>query len=82
MLSYNRNDNEIVLCREFSSDAEAHIAQAALEENGIEVILDNEIFSRIYPIGFNSLGGIRLMVRNRDLNKASEIIDSLNFYGE
>ncbi len=79
MLTYNRNDNEIVLCRTFSSDIDAHIAQATLEEEGIASILENEIFSRLYPIGFNSIGGIRLMVKNRDLERAKEIISSLSF---
>jgi len=81
MLTYNRNDNEIVLCHEFTNDAEAHIAEAALRNEGIEAIIDNEIFSRIYPIGFNTIGGTRLMVRRRDLDRATEIIDSLNFSG-
>ncbi|MDE7411745.1 MAG: DUF2007 domain-containing protein [Paramuribaculum sp.] len=79
MLSYNRNENEIVLCRTFSSDIEAHIAQAALEEEGLTCILENEIFSRLYPIGFNSIGGIRLMVKSRDMERAGEIVDSLSF---
>lgn len=78
MLTYNHSDNEIVLCRAFSLDSEAHIAQAALEENGIESILDNEIFSRIYPIGFNSLGALRLMVHRRNLERALDIVNSLH----
>ena len=82
MLTYNIKDYEPVLCREFPNDTEARIAQAALENAGIESILDNDIFSRIYPIGFNSLGAIRLMVKGRDLQRALDIISSLNFEGE
>lgn len=80
-LTYNRNDNEIVLCREFNSDAEAHIAQSVLEQEGIQCVIDNELFSRIYPVG-GMLGGLRLMVKRRDLDRANEIIDSLNFEGD
>ncbi len=80
MLTYNRN--ELELCRIYQLDSEAHIAEAALAEAGIESVLDNEIFSRIYPIGFNTLGGIRLMVRHRDMERALGILDSLNFSGE
>ena len=80
-LTYNRHDNEIVLCREFTSDAEAHIAQSVLEQEGIVRIIDNELFSRIYPVG-GDLGGLRLMVRARDLDRALDIIDSLNFNGD
>lgn len=69
------NNDEIVLCRAFSSDASAHIAQSLLEEAGIRSIIDNQIFGSIYPIGFNSIGGFRLMVNSKDLEKATEIVD-------
>lgn len=75
-LTYNRNDNDIVPAAEFSLDAEAHIALAALQQEGIESFLDNEIFSRIYPIG--GFASVRLMVKQRDLEKAQTIINSLN----
>ncbi|MDE6100242.1 MAG: DUF2007 domain-containing protein [Paramuribaculum sp.] len=81
-LKYDYTDNEIVLCREFANDAEARIALAALENEGINAIIDNDVFSRIYPIGFSSLGALRLMVCRRDLDRASEIIESLNFNGD
>ncbi len=45
-------------------------------------VIDNELFSRIYPIGTSGLGELRLMVFGRDLDKANQIIDSLNFSGE
>ena len=82
-LTYNKQDDEIVLCREFSLDAEAHIAQAALEQAGILSVIDNNIFSAVYPMPYGCpMGGSRLMVKKRDLDKALEIIDSLNFEGE
>ncbi|MCM1292641.1 MAG: DUF2007 domain-containing protein [Bacteroides sp.] len=79
-LTYNKEDNEITLCREFDSDAEAHIAMAALQQEGIVCVIENELFSRIYPVG-GMLGGLRLMVHRRDLDKALQIVDSLNFEG-
>lgn len=81
-LTYNKQDDEIVFCREFSLDAEAHIAMAALEQAGIISIIDNNIFASIYPMPYGSpMGGSRLMVKKRDLDKALIIIDSLNFEG-
>lgn len=80
-VTYDKNQDNVVLAREFYSDAEAHIAEAALNQEGIMCVIDNELFSRIYPIGNSSLGGLRLMVRRRDLDKAIQIIDSLNFEG-
>lgn len=69
------NSDEIVLCRVFSTDASAHIAQSLLEEEGIRSIIDNQVFGSVYPIGFNSIGGFRLMVYQKDLARATEIVD-------
>ncbi len=75
MQTYYRNNNEIVLCKEFSSETEARIAEAALQQEGIICVVEDSIFSRIYPIGiFNSQ---RLMVKSQDLERANQIIDSL-----
>lgn len=79
MLKYDYTENEIVLCREFMTEVEARLALAALESEGIEATIDNEIFSRIYPIGTSDLGVLRLMVRRRDLGKALDIVNTLNF---
>lgn len=58
----------------FSTDWEAHIAQGVLAENDIPSFLNNEIFSSIYPLGFNTLGGIPLYVRSQDAEKALELL--------
>ena len=60
-VTYDKNQDDVVLAREFYSDAEAHIAEAALNQDGIVCVIDNELFSRIYPIGNSSLAtSIRL----------------------
>lgn len=79
MLSYNKNDSEIVLCREYPTDFQAHMAQAALEQEGIESIIDNELFSSVYPVGVGGWSSLRLMVRQRDLERARAIVDQLSF---
>ncbi len=81
MLKYDYSENEIVLCREFSYDAEARIAMQALEQNGIQCVIDGEIFSSLYP-GNAAIAGLRLMVRRADLERALDIVDSLNFNGD
>ncbi len=70
-----------VVCAVFSREPEAYLAKSILEEEGIFVAVLNDSFSRIYPIGFNSIGGIRLMVRQSDLQRALDIINSLNLEG-
>lgn len=81
MLTYNRNDNDIVLCRNFVNLPEAHLAESALVQEGIECFLENAIFGSIYPMGFSDLGAIRLMVKQRDLQRALDIINSLHLDG-
>lgn len=58
----------------FDHDWQAHIAKGLLAEHGIPSVIDNEIFSTIYPIGFNSLGGISLSVFTRDADPALAIL--------
>lgn len=63
-----------VVAKVFSTDWEAHIAQGVLEENGIHSAIDNEVFGSILPIGFNDIGGIRLIVMAEDLDRAVELL--------
>lgn len=69
--------DEIVLLHVFASDADAHIVQGILQEHGIPTIIDNEIFSRIYPLPFSSVGGLRMMVRDCDYQQAMELLSTL-----
>lgn len=78
--SYNMEGNSTVDARgmvvvaTYNSDWEAHIAQGVLDSEGIMSVLGNEVFSSIYPIGFNSLGGVSLSVMAADAARAREIL--------
>lgn len=63
-----------VVAKVFSTDWEAHIAQGVLAEHGIRSAIDNEVFGSILPIGFNDIGGIRLIVMADDLERAQELL--------
>lgn len=78
-MKYDKTDDEIVLCQTFANDTQAHIAMAALENEGIVCTLDNDIFYRIYPLPFSDVGQLRLMVRRRDLARATAIVEGLDF---
>lgn len=53
----------LVFLEAYSTDAEAHIVAGMLESNGIPCIIDNQVFGpSVFPIGFNSIGALRLMV--------------------
>lgn len=68
------DDSDLIIAATFDFDWQAHMAKGILDEHDIPSVLDNEIFSSLYPIGFNSIGGINLRVFRRDLERASEII--------
>lgn len=76
-----KDPDEPMVCGIFNREPEAYIVKSILEQEGIFVSVLNDSFSRIYPIGFNSIGGIRLMVRRSDLDRAFDIINSLNLEG-
>lgn len=58
----------------FNSEIEAAVAQGALEAEGIAAMLTNQTFGSVLPIGFNSIGGIRLWV---PASKADEAVKLL-----
>ncbi len=70
-----KQDDDIVLCRAFESNINAHIAQGVLEEHGIRSIIDNQIFGSILPISINGIGSFRLMVYRKDLDEATRLVD-------
>ncbi|MBQ9073534.1 MAG: DUF2007 domain-containing protein, partial [Muribaculaceae bacterium] len=51
------------------------IAKGVLETNGIPCVINNEIMSSVYPITVTTLGAIRLMVFERDLETARELLN-------
>lgn len=66
--------NGLVTIATYNSDWEAHIAQGVLDAEGIESVLGNETAASIYPIGFNSLGGVSLNVMADNAARAREIL--------
>ena len=66
--------DQLVIVATFDFDWQAHMAQGLLTEEGIQSVIDNEIFGSLYPIGFNSIGGINLRVMRRDAERARQII--------
>lgn len=58
----------------FNDAIEAEIAKGALLAEGIDAITTNQTFSSVLPIGFNSIGGVRLWVSRDDADKALAIL--------
>ncbi|MBQ8564268.1 MAG: DUF2007 domain-containing protein [Bacteroidaceae bacterium] len=69
---------KVVTIRQYASDIEASMMRDRLENAGIPCMLTNETFSSIYPISHTTLGAIRLLVFERDVQAAIKVIDNTN----
>lgn len=72
-----KDQEKLVTVREYSTNVEASMARDILENEGISCMLTNETFSGIYPIGHTSLGGIQLLVFEKDAEAANQILDKV-----
>ena len=73
-----KDQEKLVTIREFLTNVEASRARDILENEGISCMLTNETISSIYPIGNTSLGGIQLLVFEKDMEAANYILDNHN----
>lgn len=65
----------IVLARVYDTLGEASIALGALRASGIPCILDNAIMASVFGIPTAPFDGIRLMVFEKDLPQALQLLD-------
>ena len=55
---------------------EALFFRSVLEAAGIDTVIPNEHTLNIQPLYANLLGGVRVMVRAEDADRAKEVLDS------
>ena len=55
---------------------EAQFLKSVLDGAGIEALIPNEQTLGIQPLFGNLLGGVRVLVRPEDLERATELLDS------
>ena len=67
---------ELVVAKSFGHAWEAHFAQAALEEAGIESFLTGENVFITAPFAAEP-AGVKLQVRRDDLDEAARVLDDL-----
>jgi len=65
---------QLVTIETFTSPWEAQLARACLEAEGIEAVIADEHFFRLYGALSNSLGGVRLQVRPESAGRAVELL--------
>jgi hypothetical protein len=76
MESVNNNE-KVVVFRIYDSVFEANVVKELLASNDIPSMIKNEHTTVLLPM-FNSMSGVALMVLEKDLTRAQEIVDATN----
>lgn len=76
MESVNNND-KVVVFRTYNTLFEANVVKELLASNDIPSLVKNEHTTVLLPM-FNSMSGVALMVLEKDLVRAQEIVDGAN----
>jgi hypothetical protein len=66
--------NDLVTIATVSSSMEANIMKSKLESEGIPCFVADQNMININPLYSNALGGVRLQVRQSDIQEAQEIL--------
>lgn len=61
-----------------NTSIDAHLLQNYLESEGIESFILDEFTVDMNPLFSNAIGGVRLQVREEDVERAKELIDEYN----
>jgi Putative prokaryotic signal transducing protein len=67
---------KLVTVETFTSPWEAQLARARLESEGIHSVIADENFIRLYWALSNAVGGVKLQVREDDVTRATELLQS------
>ena len=62
----------------FTQPHEAHLAKARLESEGIDVMIKDELTAQVYNFYSNAIGGVKLLVKDSDSEKAITILKDAN----
>ncbi len=54
---------------------EAHMVQGYLQSEGIETIMKNEMITQVYNLYSNAVGGVEILVKNEDLERAIQLLE-------
>ncbi|MEO1031247.1 DUF2007 domain-containing protein [Winogradskyella sp.] len=64
----------------FQYSSEAQIVKGRLEADGIDVFLRDNITIDTDPLVSNAIGGVKLKVRSKDVQKAKAVLNSIRKY--
>lgn len=73
-------EEQFQFLRRFQYSSEAIIYQGKLESQGVEAFLrDNHVIDT-NPLYSNAVGGVKLYVKTKDVNKANKILQDVSLY--
>ena len=67
-------DEKLVTVASFNEPLYAHLASAKLEAAGIQGFITDENMAGVYWLASQAIGGVKLQVRGKDVEKASQIL--------
>ncbi|MBK6420536.1 MAG: DUF2007 domain-containing protein [Ignavibacteria bacterium] len=76
IMGYSYGENDLVAVKSCSTAVDAHVFMGLLRDNGVEASLADEANVSWYPGATSAYGGVRVMVRGGDAERALEILAS------
>ncbi len=74
-------NGEFIELANVQGDFEAQVLRALLESEGIDVIVKAGLVHSVHPLTVDGLGEVRLCVRDRDVERAREILEAFRSHG-
>ncbi len=74
--------NDFVTIMTFSHSIEITVLRSRLEADGIECFLKDEYTVDAHPFYSNAIGGVKLQVREKDVLKATEILQENGYLND
>ena len=70
-------DVKLITARIFDNPIDAHLLKSKLESEGIYCYLKDEHTITIDPLVSNAIGGIKLQIKNEDVEKAKKVLKEI-----
>jgi hypothetical protein len=81
-LELSHMNSELVTLRTCRDIHEAYLFRSVLEADGVEAFIPDEYMSPLHPAPVLFTGGVRLLVRQEDVERAREILQSADEPGD
>jgi len=75
-------NEKLITVFSFNFAYEAYIVRGKLESEGIDCFFRDEYYLQLNPLATNAIGGVKLQVLERDLNRTIEILKEAGYVKE